>query len=398
MHQLNTEKRFAYCKYADVVSQLSTLGPCPEHVPDGGPDTYAANFLRLSCGNPVLLISYTDKDATTLTSNKVTARTFNMNSKHPILEPFTWLWLFFSTFILLLRFSPTHILCAASNSPLWACFLISRIKGIPLVHTRHAALSENPRSPAKRFIEYIDAFVIRRASAVICHGPYLRAQMLSLGVSADRLYEFNISYKYLISNTNAPAHEIYDLTDQGKNRCILFVGRAYKEKGIMDLFNACKDLLHSRADIRLVYIGEGPHLKLLNEQVVKEGLTDRVITLGHIAHNLLPFLIKQGHCLVTPTQSSFPESRCKAAIEGMILGKPVIAPEFGPFPYVFKHGHNGLLYTPDSVEDLRDKITAVINDDALYSRLVKGAKEETEKLLDASLSFRQALDMAFKCK
>lgn len=392
MSPSSKKERYAYCKYGDVVAQLSALGPCPEYVPDGGPNTYAANFLRRSCGSPVLLISYCDSTETMRRGN-VTALTFNSNHRPFLPELVVWMLILLKTFHHLLRFKPTHILSAASGPPLWACFLVSRLRRIPLAHTRHSRFGGG--SGIKALADRIDAFVIKRASVVICHGPYLKGQLLSLGVRPEKLHEFNISYRYLIASNNVADGEVPDISGHGKYRCIVFVGNASKEKGILDLLEACKGLLQSEKSIRLVYIGKGPHLRLLKERVKEEKLSDQVIILGHIDHKLLPSIISRCDLIVTPTQSIYPESRCKAAIEGMVLGKPVIAPDYGPFPYVLKHGHNGLLYKPDSVSDLRDKISMAMNDEILYSRLVRGAEEESKKLLDASMDFRHALDLAY---
>ena len=73
-------------------------------------------------------------------------------------------------------------------------------------------------------------------------------------------------------------------------------------------------------------------------------------------HENLADLICESTVVVTPTQSQFPEGRCMATMEGLVMGIPVIAPDFGPFPYLVKHNVNGLLYKPDSVNDLQNKL------------------------------------------
>ena len=116
MHFNNEHARLAYCKYGDVVAQLTTLGPCPEDVPDGGPDTYAANFLQLSCGKPVLLISYCDRSAVKKLDN-VIARTYKNNHKSPLIRAILRGFIFTNTLFYLFSFRPSHILCAASGFP-----------------------------------------------------------------------------------------------------------------------------------------------------------------------------------------------------------------------------------------------------------------------------------------
>ena len=52
-----------------------------------------------------------------------------------------------------------------------------------------------------------------------------------------------------------------------------------------------------------------------------------------------------------------------SVMEGLVMGLPVIAPNFGPFPYLVKDRVNGLLYVPDSVEQLGRTIDLLLDDD-----------------------------------
>ncbi len=98
---------------------------------------------------------------------------------------------------------------------------------------------------------------------------------------------------------------------------------------------------------------------------------------------------------VTPTRLGHAESRCKAAIEPIVFGIPVIAPDFGPFPYLIENESNGLLYAPDSVPELRDCLVRVLRDDALHQRLAEGARSTGNGLLESPLTFTQAITLAF---
>ena len=85
-----------------------------------------------------------------------------------------------------------------------------------------------------------------------------------------------------------------------------------------------------------------------------------------------------------------------AAMEGLVMGVPVIAPRFGPFPYLITHEQNGLLFEPDSVSDLRSCIGRVLQDNTLYDQLKRGAKESGARILNPPRTFSQAVEQAFK--
>ena len=83
-------------------------------------------------------------------------------------------------------------------------------------------------------------------------------------------------------------------------------------------------------------------------------------------------------------------------MEGLVMGKPVVAPDFGPFPFLVQHGTNGLLFESDSVEDLRRKIFQLLDDEALYRRLEAGAAESSRLLQLARVNFGGAVRSAFE--
>lgn len=84
-----------------------------------------------------------------------------------------------------------------------------------------------------------------------------------------------------------------------------------------------------------------------------------------------------------------------AAMEGLVMGVPVIGPDVGPFPYLITHGRNGLLYRADSVEDLADKLRLALYDRDLRERMRRGAFETGRGLLKPPRSFGQAVAQAF---
>jgi glycosyltransferase involved in cell wall biosynthesis len=229
---------------------------------------------------------------------------------------------------------------------------------------------------------------------VICHGPYLEQQLLGIKVDPKRLLQFNLSYKYLLQPL--PNYgEIPDLTEGKTKTCILFVGRIDADKGVFDLLEAALPRLEENSDLDLIYVGDGPHLAMLRKQSARHAFSKQIRILGYTDHRLVPSIIDQCKFLVTPSRKALPEGRTKAATEAIVLGKPVIAPNSDPFPYLIEHGKNGLLYEPQSVSDLRCKMATLLDDSALYERLAAGAAETGKNLLQSSMTFAQALEKAY---
>ena len=82
-----------------------------------------------------------------------------------------------------------------------------------------------------------------------------------------------------------------------------------------------------------------------------------VIFLGYLEREKLLGVIRASTVLICPTKGQFGEGRSLAAMEGLVVGIPIVAPDFGPFPYLISHEQNGLLFKTDSIEHKFNHLT-----------------------------------------
>lgn len=398
MDLLNDEsiQRLAYLKYGDVVTELQEIGARPVEAADGGPKYYISSFLKWTAGSSVLLLSFHTRDAV-LHIDSVEARVFKTKSSVAgLLQKNFWkLQAFFKSLFMLWKFRPTWILCAPSAEPLLASYLISRLRQVPFVHTRHGRVEEIRSPCVRRLISKINHCIIRRASAVLCHGPYLWQQLLDIGVDPERLFQFDASYRTVINSVKIESYIPYQSILRQK-KCILYVGRIDDSKGVFDLLEACIKLLRTDPYLVLFYVGGGPSLSELKNIVKSLQLEDQVWFTGHIPHSKVGAIVRYCKLLVMPTRKSCGEGRGKAAIEALVLGKPIIVPDFGAFNYLVEDGLNGLCYKPDDVQDLSSKIYSALYDKSLYKRLTEQAINAGNRLVDAEVSFTEAIEKGFK--
>lgn len=391
---MEIKHRYAYIKNGDVILQLKSLIKNPAAIPSGGPNAFIADFLSHVGDCPLLLIS-SQKYSDYYRHRNI--RAYVMRMSIPALGAMgaaVARTLSFGGILLhLARFKPTRALCGSLGYPLWVAFIYSKLFSVPLVFSLHNRLEYSGHGPRKRLIAKINKYILRRVNTAICHGPYLRQQLLDIGIPEHRIKEFDCGLKDLWerpgANDNAPAH--------GDNhyKSITYIGRIDYTKGVFDLLEACRELLESCADIRLVYVGGGYDLNGLKDRISILSLGNRVVLRGTLGRDELAGVIRNSYIVVTPTKSCFPEGRCMAAMEGLAMGIPVIAPAFGPFPYLVKDRINGLLFIPDSVPDLRKKIHELVHDRVLYTRLRQGAQQAGKEILEPATTFYQAVQWAF---
>ncbi len=394
MPERDSGERYVYCRHGDIIDELKRIGVAPAKVPAGGGDHYLAAFLQWSGASPVLLMASRPENAEYSIAH-VQAKTFRYSrgggkTIRSYIEEIT---LFFSVLSSLVSFRPTKILCAKIGPALWACFLYARMRNIPLVHSRHTRVEVLSTNPIRKLWFYLDRWILRRVSRVICHGPYLEKQLLNIGVPESRILQYNLDYRYLLTEEQTQ-QRVSETVDDSRDFVILFVGRIHRNKGVFDLLAAALPLLESNPDVRLVYAGQGPDLVLLEQRIRESGSSRQIESVGFVRHELLPALVRQSHIVVAPTRPALTEGLCRVVPESFVLGRPVVAPEFGPFPFLIDDGVNGLLFQPESVSDLRLKISQLVENPEFWKKLKSGATASGKRHLAPELDFPRALRKA----
>ena len=119
--------------------------------------------------------------------------------------------------------------------------------------------------------------------------------------------------------------------------------------------------------LRLMLVGDGPLRASLEEQAAALGVRDRLIFTGAVAHaEMAQFLAAMDICVV-PHSNAY-RSPIKL-FEYLARGRAVVAPRTEPIALVVRHLENGLLFDPESPEDMRAQLARLISDPALRDRL-----------------------------
>lgn len=389
-----SNKRFAYIKSDNAAEELRLLSDHPESIQDG-PLTYISQFLFQFGREKTLLLSFgNQKDYAISGSCQAFAYKRNWMGFSILGKIYGKIKIFFLVLYHLMKFKPDYILCAGYRQTIWASFFMSKMLNATLVHTRHNRV-EPANAFLNRIMSLLDNMIITRLDFVICNGIYIKEQLLEIGVAPPRIIEFRPGFKKFFLTAMEEKSDYKNLKKKDSDSIIGFVGRMVPEKGVFDLLEACAQKLKENPSLRLVYIGEGPALNGVKKKISSYNLNNQIECLGKIANEKIGSILKQCKFVVIPTRSVFPEGFGKAAIEPMIFGKPVIAPNFGPFPTFITNLENGLLYKVDSIENLKEKIIRLLDDEELYQNLSIGAKNTGASFIDPPTTFSMALLRAF---
>lgn len=190
-----------------------------------------------------------------------------------------------------------------------------------------------------------------------------------LGVSADKVRVIPGAADEQFKPVAVTAESRGQLARAGiPDRYFLYVAAARTYKNVDGLLRAYK-LLRDRhgATQSLVITGlAGRASPELQRLVAELGLGDLVIFSGYLDDALLPLLYSAADVFVYP---SLYEGFGLPVIEAMACGVPVAASDRTSVPEAV--GDAGLLFDPDSTDDIAAKIQRILADDALREELVR---------------------------
>jgi Glycosyltransferase len=228
------------------------------------------------------------------------------------------------------------------------------------------------------------------------HNSYNNRMGSRLGTIADKIMYRNYDKIISISEDVNEIIKAHTKLDESKYTVItngidlsLFTPKFRKNKEHAEiktiiqvsLFNLQKDqktliksLQYLPENIHVTFAGDGDTRKDCEQLAKSLNLTDRVRFLGN--RNDVPELLSSADIVV---QSSHWEGFGLAALEGMAMGKPVIATDVPGLRQTVKSA--GILFPVGDAKALADEITKLVSDEEYYNKVAKKSLEQA-KLFD----------------
>ena len=160
---------------------------------------------------------------------------------------------------------------------------------------------------------------------------------------------------------------------------ILFVGTVCEKKGVRQLIQAMPRVVEAVPRARLQVVGRdwrdpktGRSFTAGLRDLLPAHLAGHVDFPGSVEHASLPDLLARAQVCVYPSHM---EALPVAWLEGLAMGKAVVASQTGPGPEVVEDGVSGLLCDPHDPSSIADRIIALLEDPGLRGRLATQARE-----------------------
>ena len=164
--------------------------------------------------------------------------------------------------------------------------------------------------------------------------------------------------------------EKYGIADRAT---IVSVGRLVHRKGQDRLVEAMPLVLKEIPEAHLVFIGEGPHRKKLDQLVEKHKLENHVTFIGRIQYSDLPRHICLGDIFAMPSRSRLfgleVEGLGIVYLEASACGLPVVGGNSGGAPDAVKEGITGFVVDGNNLPEIADRIITLLKDDELRNQM-----------------------------
>jgi phosphatidylinositol alpha-1,6-mannosyltransferase len=201
----------------------------------------------------------------------------------------------------------------------------------------------------------------RRADAVVAVSGPIEARCRQAGVAAARLTRVGGVVPVDRFASDAGAADVRREIDAGDGPVIGCVARLAHDRGHEALIRGFQRFLAVSPDARLLLVGKGEARERLERLVASLELAGRAIFTGYRDADLPAVL----HALdVFVLMGAGSDESCRAALEAMSAGRPVVARRVGALPDAVEHGVTGLLLDDDRPETVAAALAAVLADPA----------------------------------
>jgi glycosyltransferase involved in cell wall biosynthesis/GT2 family glycosyltransferase len=138
---------------------------------------------------------------------------------------------------------------------------------------------------------------------------------------------------------------------------IVCVGRLCEQKGQLRLLQALSELAADRVPFEMIFAGDGPMRPVIEEEVTRLGLADRVRITGWLGSADVRQQLLAARAMVLP---SFAEGLPVVLMEALALGRPVVTCCVAGIPELVQPGVNGWLVAAGSVNALASALRQVL--------------------------------------
>jgi glycosyltransferase involved in cell wall biosynthesis len=256
---------------------------------------------------------------------------------------------------------------------------VVRTEGVDVVHTHHshdhwlgwlaAATSTSGRRPLVRTFHNrrsvkstpLARWLYRRTAATFAVSRQIETACRAAGIPAARVHWVPGAADLARFRPGADPRPIRDEFKLGEAPVVVSVARLAPDRGHDRLLAGFRRLLDEIPDARLLLVGKGEARERLERLTAELGLAERVVFTGYRDRDL-PAFLAAADCFALLRAGS--DESCRAALEAMAAGRPVVAARVGALPETIAPGESGVLLDDVGPESVARALATILGDRA----------------------------------
>lgn len=180
------------------------------------------------------------------------------------------------------------------------------------------------------------SYIVKRAAAFIASSTASKEAQIAYGAAPEKCF---------LSYLTVDIQKYLAKKDSYHARQLIYVGSLIQRKGLDLLLPA---LAQTSEDIRLVIVGEGQEKPLLEQQMKKLNLTERVEFKGYVEGEALRRLYMESDAFILPTRE---DCFGLVLLEAMCASLPVISSKYADGARdLIEEGKNGYIVDPEDTD------------------------------------------------
>ncbi|MBO5525090.1 MAG: glycosyltransferase family 4 protein [Roseburia sp.] len=195
------------------------------------------------------------------------------------------------------------------------------------------------------------SYIVKRAAAFIASSTASKEAQIAYGAAPEKCF---------LSYLTVDIQKYLAKKDSYEARQLIYVGSLIQRKGLDLLLPA---LAQTSEDIRLVIVGEGQEKPLLEQQMKKLNLTERVEFKGYVEGEALRHLYMEADAFILPTRE---DCFGLVLLEAMCASLPVISSKYADGARdLIEEGKNGYIVDPEDTDAFAKTIERLFSEGRL---------------------------------
>ncbi len=259
--------------------------------------------------------------------------------------------------------------------------------GVPLiVHTIHGMSFNRTQSwPVRQVYRMLERLAARYTHRILTVADAMAAQAVAAGIAPpDR---FTTVYSGMRTDWFDPSacdrsaiRERWGF--QERDVVVGTVARLFRNKGYEQLIPAMEQAAGRNPDLRFVWVGDGSQRRHYEQDLERRGLRDRVRLTGLIPPREVAAVLAGIDLLVHASQW---EGLPRAAVQALLMGRPVVSFAIDGAPEVVRPGQTGLLVPLHDTQGLARAILELAADPGLRERMGRAGRQLCLRQFDAGV-------------